>query len=212
LKISTKNKLTNSFLNKYYRTTTNRVSKQLQSYENHLSESDPKWFAVRTRFKSEKVALKQLERLGVETYLPIRQMTRRYGRKIRKVELPLINSFVFVRVKKSEYASVLETEYVAGFLKFGNNLLSIPDTEIDMIRRLLGEDVELEVVAKEDAYEKGDWVEVTKGPLLGMKGCLLTIQGKDKLLIDLSNSGHSFHITIDTDLLKKINANMSIEY
>jgi transcription antitermination factor NusG len=209
LKYSTKNKLTNSFLNKYYRTTAG-VSNLLTSYENHLNESEPKWFAVRTRFKSEKVALKQLQRLGVETYLPIRQMTRRYGRKIRKVELPLINSFVFVRIKKNEYASVLETEYVAGFLKFGNNLLSIPEAEIDMIRRLLGEDIDLEVVVKEDVYEKGDWVEVIKGPLLGMKGCLLNIQGKDKLLIDLSNSGHSFHITIDTDLLRKINANSGI--
>jgi transcription antitermination factor NusG len=182
----------------------------LASYENHLSESEPKWFAVRTRFKSEKVALKQLHRLGVETYLPIRQMTRRYGRKIRKVELPLINSFVFVRIKKNEYASVLETEYVAGFLKFGNNLLSIPEGEIEMIRRLLGEDIEIEVVVKEESYAKGDWVEVTKGPLLGMKGCLLNIQGKDKLLVELTNSGHSLHISIDTDLLRKINTNNSI--
>jgi transcription antitermination factor NusG len=181
------------------------VPNKLQSYENHLSESEPKWFAVRTRFKSEKIALKLLNRAGVETYLPIRQLTRRYGRKIRKVELPLINSFIFVRVKSNEYSSVLETEYVNGFLKFGNNLLSIPDAEIDMIKRLLGEDIDLEVVIKEDAYEKGDWVEVIRGPLLGMKGCLLNIQGKDKLLIDLSNSGHSFHITIDTDLLRKIN-------
>jgi transcription antitermination factor NusG len=182
----------------------------LTSYENHLSESEPKWFAVRTRFKSEKVALKQLQRMGVETYLPIRQMTRRYGRKIRKVELPLINSFVFVRIKKNEYASVLETEYVAGFLKFGNNLLSIPEVEIEMIRRLLGEDIEIEVVVKEESYAKGDWVEVTKGPLLGMKGCLLNIQGKDKLLVELTNSGHSLHISIDTDLLRKINTNNSI--
>jgi transcription antitermination factor NusG len=182
----------------------------LTSYENHLSESESKWFAVRTRFKSEKVALKQLQRMGVETYLPIRQMTRRYGRKIRKVELPLINSFVFVRIKKNEYASVLETEYVAGFLKFGNNLLSIPDVEIEMIRRLLGEDIEIEVVVKEESYAKGDWVEVTKGPLLGMKGCLLNIQGKDKLLVELTNSGHSLHISIDTDLLRKINTNNSI--
>jgi transcription antitermination factor NusG len=182
----------------------------LTSYENHLSESEPKWFAVRTRFKSEKVALKQLQRMGVETYLPIRLMTRRYGRKIRKVELPLINSFVFVRIKKNEYASVLETEYVAGFLKFGNNLLSIPEVEIEMIRRLLGEDIEIEVVIKEESYAKGDWVEVTKGPLLGMKGCLLNIQGKDKLLVELTNSGHSLHISIDTDLLRKINTNNSI--
>jgi transcription antitermination factor NusG len=182
----------------------------LTSYENHLSESEPKWFAVRTRFKSEKVALKQLHRLGVETYLPIRQMTRRYGRKIRKVELPLINSFVFVRIKKNEYASVLETEYVAGFLRFGNNILSIPEVEINMIRRLLGENIDIEVVVKEADYTKGDWVEVTKGPLLGMKGRLLNIQGKDKLLVELTNSGHSLHISIETNLLRKVNAAFSM--
>jgi transcription antitermination factor NusG len=182
----------------------------LTSYENHLSESEPKWFAVRTRFKSEKVALKQLHRVGVETYLPIRQITRRYGRKLRKVELPLINSFVFVRIKKNEYASVLETEYVAGFLKFGNNLLSIPEAEINMVRRLTGEDIDIEAVAKDESYTKGDWVEVTKGPLLGMKGRLLNIQGKDKLLVELTNSGHSLHISIDTDLLRKMNTNNSI--
>jgi transcriptional antiterminator RfaH len=186
------------------------VSNLLPSYENHLSESEPKWFAVRTRFKSEKVALKQLHRLGVEAYLPIRQMTRRYGRKIRKVELPLINSFVFVRIKRNEYASVLETEYVAGFLKFGNNILSIPEVEIDMIRRLLGENIDIEVVVKEADYTKGDWVEVTKGPLLGMKGRLLNIQGKDKLLVELTNSGHSLHISIETNLLRKVNAAFSM--
>jgi transcription antitermination factor NusG len=180
------------------------VSNLLTSYENHLSESEPKWFAIRTRFKSEKIAMKQLLRMGIETYLPIRQMTRRYGRKIRKVELPLINSFVFVRIKKNEYASVLETEYVSGFLKFGNNLLSIPEIEINMIKRLLGEDIEIEVEPKDDSYIRGDWFEVVKGPLMGMKGCLLNVQGKDKLLIELTNSGHTLHISVDTQLLRKI--------
>ena len=183
----------------------------LKSYENHLSESEPKWFAVRTRFKSEKVALKQLQRMGVETYLPIRQLTRRYGRKIRKVALPLINSFVFVNIKKQEYSTVLETEYVAGFLRFGSNLLSIPEKEIKMIRRLLGEDSDLEIVVVETTdYAKGDWVEIILGPLLGMKGRLLNIQGKDKLLIELTNSGHSLHISIDTQLLRKINSSSTI--
>jgi transcription antitermination factor NusG len=66
------------------------------------------------------------------------------------------------------------------------------------------------VVVQEQSYAKGDWVEVTKGPLLGMKGCLLNIQGKDKLLVELTNSGHSLHISIDTDLLRKINSDNTI--
>jgi transcriptional antiterminator RfaH len=179
----------------------------LKSYENHLDESESKWFAVRTRFKSEKVALKQLQRMGIESYLPIRQLTRRYGRKIRQVELPLINSFIFVKIKKQEYVHVLETEYVAGFLRFGNNILSIPESEIALLKRLLGEDIDLEVV--EATYSSGDWVEVIMGPLLGMKGRLLNILGKDKLLIELTNSGHTLQISIETQLLRKINSSTS---
>jgi transcription antitermination factor NusG len=170
--------------------------------ENHLTDVEPRWFAVRTRFKSEKLALKQLTQRGLAAYLPIRNLTRRYNRKIRHVELPLINSFVFVKIRKSEYARVLETEYVAGFLKFGQNILAIPEQQIDLIKRLLGE--KIEIVAEQSGFLKGDWVEVTAGPLLGLRGQLVMIQGKERVLVELVNSGYSLQIAIENYLLKKI--------
>jgi len=87
-------------------------------HENHLDETEPRWFAVHTKFKSEKVALKQIAMQGVEAYLPIREVTRKYQRKIKKIELPLISSFVFVRIVKKQYILVLEAEYTAGFRHF----------------------------------------------------------------------------------------------
>lgn len=172
--------------------------------ENHLSDTEARWFAVRTRYKSEKLAHKQLTFYGIDTYLPIRHLVRRYTRKIREVELPLINSFVFVKIKKSEYIKVLQTEYVYGFLKFGQNLLSIPESEIDLIRRLLGENIEVVAVEK-DSMETGDLVEVVFGPLLGLKGRLINVQGKERVVVELTNSGYSLQIDIETHLLKKLN-------
>ena len=170
--------------------------------ENHLTEAEPRWFAVRTRFKSEKLAFKQLSLKGLSAYLPIRNMTRRYHKKIRHVELPLINSFVFVKIRKSEYVRVLETEYVAGFLKFGYNILAIPEQQIDLIKRLLGE--KIDIVVEPSGFQKGDWVEVTTGPLLGLRGQLVMIQGKERVLVELMNSGYTLQIAIDNYLLKKI--------
>lgn len=171
--------------------------------ENHLSDTEPRWFAVHTRYKSEKLALKQLTFYGINAYLPIRNLTRRYTSKIRHVELPLINSFVFVKIKKDEYAKVLQTEYVHGFLKFGQNLLSIPESEIDLIRRLIGENIEVTAIEK-DYLIKGDLVEVVFGPLLGLKGRLVNIQGKERVVVELTNSGYSLEIDIEAHLLKKI--------
>lgn len=172
------------------------------NYENHLSETEPRWFAVRTRFKSEKVALKQLLSYQINAYLPIKTLTRRYSKKIRHVEMPLINSFVFVKITKAQYIKVLETEYVAGFLKFGQNLLSIPEEQIDLIKRLLGENIE--VTANEEHFQKGDMVEVIAGPLLGLRGYLLNIQGKERVMVELTNSGFTLQIDVDYHLLRRI--------
>ena len=179
------------------------VASPLKANENHLNETKPRWFAVRTRFRDEKVAVKMLTNCGITTYLPIQKLIRRYGKKVRHVELPLINSFVFVKIRSHEYKIVLQTEYVTGILKLGQNILAIPDEQIDLMRRLLGEGVEL-TVEPTMAYEKGDWVEVTSGSLLGLRGTLVNIQGKDKMLVELVNSGYTLQISIDKALLNKI--------
>lgn len=172
-------------------------------HESHLSEDEPRWFAIKTRFKSEKLAYKQLMNRHIDAYLPIRHLIRRYGRKKREVDLPLINNFVFVKIVKKDYLTVLQTEYVSGFLKLGHNLLSIPEAQIELIRRLLGENVDIEVV-ENTGLEKGDWVEVTMGPLLGMRGRLVQMKGKEKVLVELINSGYSLEISIDNQLLRKV--------
>lgn len=172
--------------------------------ENHLHDVEPRWFAVRTRFRDEKVALQQLTLNGIHAYLPIKKLARRYGRKVRYVQLPLINGFVFVKILKKDYHVVLQTQYAAGFLKFGNNLLSIPESEINLIKRLLNEEVEIDVTPT--ALIEGDWVEVVSGPLLGMQGQFVEEKGKGKVVVNLSYSGFSLHITVDPKLLTKISA------
>ena len=172
--------------------------------ENHLSPDEPRWYAIRTRFRNEKAALKQLELNGINAYLPIQKLTRRYGHKVREVEMPLINSFVFVKITTAQYRIVIQTEYVAGFLKFGQNILSIPEHDVELMRRLIGENTEMTVEPSTIAYQTGDSVEVIMGPLLGLKGVLVNIQGKDKMLIDLINSGFTLQIAINKSLLRKI--------
>jgi transcription antitermination factor NusG len=170
--------------------------------ENHLDDTCAKWFAIRTKYKDEKMALKQLELKGIEAYLPIKKLVRKYGTKIREIEMPLIHSFVFVKIRKEEYIPVLETEYVSSFLKFGKNLLSIPDFQIELIKRLVGAKIELS--AEKEYFGLGDAVEIINGPLLGLKGRLVNIKGKDKMVVELVNLEHSLLLDIDTSQLKRV--------
>lgn len=177
---------------------------QKEQFVNQLDEQEHRWFAVYTRFKSEKSAQKLLARKGINAYCPLQRIVRRYNRSIRQVEKPLISCYIFVKIKKAEYVEVLETENVVGFVKFSRNLIAIPEVEIDLLRRItLEEGLELEAV--KGALEEGDPVEITAGNLFGMKGKIVKSDGKNKFQVELETLGYSLLITIDAAFLEKEN-------
>lgn len=176
--------------------------KAREHVENHLDENTPKWFAVYTLFKREKMAAKHLNNLGIENYLPIQTLTRRYVRKVKKVELPLINHYLFVKITKKDYVKVLQCPYVLKFINFSKNLVSIPEAEITLIKRILGEAESVEVDSA--GFEKGDEVEVIGGNLTGLKGILIERENNQYLSVHLTSIGFSLNVSIAVHLLRRI--------
>jgi len=177
-----------------------------KTFENHLDEEEPRWFAIYTPYKREKLVCRQLQKKGVTAYLPVIRHVRRYTRKIREVELPLISCYVFVKIVKAEYVPVLETEQVLGFVNFSGNLIAIPEPEMNLMKRVLGEG--LEVNAEKKNYVEGDLVEVVTGNLVGTRGRLCEIKGKRQFLVDLDFLGYTLQINIDPALLRKLEPGM----
>ncbi len=169
--------------------------------ENHLSETSPRWFAIYTKFRSEKEVARRLGRKDIECYVPINRVVREYTRKRKIVELPLINCYAFVRITKDEYVPVLETEYVLRFIHFSRNLISIPDSEIDLLKRICQEvnDIQTEEVP----FVKGLPVEIIGGNLTGVRGKLVSDLGKN-FLIELEHIGIGLRVEVEPKLLKPL--------
>lgn len=178
------------------------LQKTAEENENHLHQTEPRWFAVYTRFKSEKVVKRLLDAKNIESFLPLQSVTRRYTRKIKTYDIPLISCYIFVKIVKSEYVPVLETENVVKFIRFAKNLLSIPEAEINILRRIIGEQVEVE--AEQGLLHEGDLVEVVGGKLTGLRGRLVERQGKKQMVVELETVGYSLKMNIDASLLRKI--------
>lgn len=170
--------------------------------ENHLHESEARWFAVYCRSKSEKVVQRLLANKEIENYLPLQRVTRRYTRKIKHYDIPLISCYIFVKITKSEYVPVLETENVAKFIRFARNLYSIPEEQINLLKRIVGEGED--VVAEPGRFNEGDEVEVIGGKLTGLKGRMVERQGKKHLVVELESIGYTLRMTVDIALLRKI--------
>lgn len=169
---------------------------------NHLHDTEPRWFAVHTRSKSEKFVQRMLTKKSIHAWLPLQKLMRRYTRSTRWVEKPLINSYVFVKIVKDQYVPVLETENVAGFVKFSKNLVAIPEAEIDLLKRITLEDG-LDVEAVQGSFEEGDPVEISAGNLMGLRGRIVKVEGKRKFQVELKYLFQSLLITIDAAFLEK---------
>jgi len=177
------------------------MAASLNTYENHLDREEARWFAVYTRYKREKIVCKRLEEQGIEVYLPLQKLTRQWTRKVREVELPLISCYIFTKIKQKDYIRVIDTPDVVNFVKFSKNLIAIPEAEIDIMRRVVGEGIS--VVAEPSSYKEGDEVEIISGNLTGLKGILIAKENKKDFVIQLEHLGYSLRMNIPSNRLKK---------
>lgn len=157
------------------------------------SKETAMWFAVKTKTRCEKAVRGALERQGITNYLPTVNTPRLHGARRRIVEYPLIPGYIFVHILFKDYLRVLQTENVVDLIRFGADLIPIPQLEIDLLKRLCA-DIGYEVIVCRHAYCTGDTVQVIAGPLKGITGKLMTIQGRKNLLIELRNVGHSLQV------------------
>ncbi len=167
---------------------------------NDLSSTTEKWFAIYTKYKCEKYVVEQLSRKGIAAYVPLITKIKAYASGIKRLNVPLINSYVFVHITQSQYVRVLETEYVMAFLKQRKNLISIPDGEIDMLKRIVGEIENVEVGDVD--MGQGDEVEIIAGNLTGIKGILYKNEGKNKFVVQLTTISMQLMMTIDKSNLR----------
>jgi len=125
------------------------------------------WYAARVRNNHEFAVSRQLEAIGIESYLPT--FKSRNSRK-KPILRPLISGYVFCR-------RVYDTSGMAGFVTFQGKPATIPDEEIDLLREVVSEETNY------GAFKVGQHVEVVRGPFMGVRGILARIKGYSRLIM-----------------------------
>jgi len=172
---------------------------------NQLDGREPRWFAVYTRYKREKQVRKRLQERGIETYLPLQKVTRHYTRKVKHLELPLLSCYIFTRITKKSYVPVLEDPDVVKFVRIAHDLIAIPEEQIEILRRIVGEGEEVAVETGD--YRIGDAVEVIGGRLTGLHGRLIDKEGEKFFVVDLEFIDTRLRMKIDPKYLGKVESN-----
>jgi transcription antitermination factor NusG len=167
-----------------------------------MQPTEPVWYAAYTHAKAEKKVACELARQGIAYYLPLVMTIRQWSDRKKKVEIPLINSYIFVHITLKEYLPVLQIPGVVKIVHFCGKPVPIPDWQIQNLRILLGSAVPLSSEYKD--FEKGEEVQITQGSLKGLRGKILHIKGQHKLVISINALDYNLTIDIDPGFVEPI--------
>ncbi len=170
---------------------TNLVTRQTRVY---------KWYALYTRSRMEKKALRDLELRGVECYLPLKKVKKCWGKQSRTTFQPLIHCYVFVKVSHVEFYDVLMTDGVLWYVCFGGQPAVIPDNQMDNLRLFIEKDTESVEVTSE-RIQKGDRIRVTEGPLKDACAEVVEIRGRSRLLLRFNSLGCCVHVELGSNIV-----------
>ena len=157
-----------------------------------MIDQNYRWYHVCTRSRAEKKANEELNRKGIQTYLPLKKTVKQWSDRKKIVEEPLIKSYLFAYISAREYAEVLMTNGVARFIYFSSQVASIPDQQIHDLKLLLATDADLELIDYD--IKPGESVLIKAGPFKGIIAELVSVHNKQRIILRLQNMGYSINI------------------
>ena len=140
------------------------------------------WYAVRTRSRHEKLVRDRLAAEGIEHLLPTVMRLSQWKDRKKEIEAPLFSGYCFARFCWPNRMAVQKVFGVVEIVRGGDGPEPIPDQEIDALRTLMSSTL------KYDAHpylHEGMVVEVTRGPLKGIRGILLRKEKRHRLIISV---------------------------
>ncbi len=165
-----------------------------------------RWYAIYTRSRFEKRTHGLLHERGVEVYLPLVDSWRVWSDRRKKVQVPLLSSYLFVNTDTADqnaYYEILNTPGVVRFIGFEGKPVSVPDHQIESLKRLAKEGIAMEAMA--ETPPPGTPVSIVAGPLKGLQGEVIhSSKGKQVVIrIDVLDKCISVNIPLSQlDILK----------
>ncbi len=149
-----------------------------------MATTDQRWFVARTGYGREIRVRDRLASLGIECFIPTRTRKNYRG---KDVEHPLIPNLVFLRASQKQACDMkvyggLPVNYIFDYAR--HCMMTVPDRQMEDFRKVLEASIAEGGLVDVDVA-LGDKVRVTHGPLKGVEGYVIELQGKFYIVVEL---------------------------
>ena len=165
-----------------------------------------RWYVLYVKARHEKFVNEWLTNSGYKTFLPLVKTLKEWSDRKKYVHEPLFSNYMFIRVTERQIAPVKDVPGVIKFVEFRKELATIPQKQIDNIKKILSGRFPVEVDNLEE-LEPGVPVKVLYGPMQGLEGELIERRGKKRMAVSVNNINKSILVEIPPEHLKVIKQN-----
>lgn len=159
------------------------------------------WFAIQVKTTHEKRVTSLLDYQGHEYFLPVYQVRRRWSDRIKHVDIPLFQGYVFCRFPISARTSILKIPSVMRVLGIGPVPSPIDDREIEALQTVVRARAG---VSPHPFLQAGQRVRIEDGPLYGLEGIILDALRAPRLILSVTLLQRSLAVEIDSVCVRRI--------
>lgn len=151
------------------------------------------WGAIPVHANGEKSVAANLDRLGIENYLPIQLEDHQWSDRKKKIDRVVIPMAVFVRLARNEEEEFRRLPFILKFITYpGAKELAtpIPDEQIERLKFLMhNADAKVSIV---ENLKAGDKVRLVRGSMKGLEGELSYMEeNKPAVAIRIDGLGYA---------------------
>ncbi len=142
------------------------------------------WYVLYTKPRQEKKVADNLNSIGIEVYCPLVTQMKQWSDRKKKVQVPLITSYVFVNIEEHQREAVFKVSGIVRYLFWLGKPAVVRAVEIEALQQSLeGIVTSFEV----SALQKDTIYKIPDGPFQGFEGIVNKINATSiqLLLVDL---------------------------
>jgi transcription antitermination factor NusG len=148
---------------------------------------EKKWFVVYTRPQQELKVAGQLSVMGITNYCPTITLVKQYSDRKKKVNRPLLSSYVMVELEENQRQRVFACSGIVRYLFFLGKPAVVHADEIDRMQNHLNgvyKDIKVTTLSVGDSHT------ISEGPFSGVSGKVVQTDNK-KVKLELVSLGMS---------------------
>ena len=151
-----------------------------------------KWLVLYTKPQYEIRVSNTLNSMGIEAYCPTYKKIVQYSDRKKKVEKPLLPSYVLIYISEQDRNKVFTVAGVVRFVFWLGKPAEVRSKEIEDLRKSLKGVIQSFSLKQ---LQKGANYNITEGPLKGLEGSVVS-HAKNKLKLELSGLGILVTLTL----------------